>query len=114
MPSRRPRLASAARRSGTAAAAREARRSGTTAAAREARGSGTAIATGRPQKGDTYYQAHLMVDSHVNEDRIDEEGQTLVPVVVDGNFTRQQDRHHPDYWIHQFLDSKYITDDEEK
>jgi hypothetical protein len=26
--------------------------------------------------------------------------------------TRQQDC-HPDYWIHQFLNSKYITDDEE-
>ena len=72
LPSRRPRSASAARRSGTAAAACEARRSGTVAAG------------GRPQKGE--YQANhiIMVDSHVNKDRIDEEGQTLVPVVVDG------------------------------
>ena len=54
LPSHRPRSASAARRSGTAAAAREARRSGTVAAG------------GRPQKGE--YQAHHMVmkkDKHL-------------------------------------------------
>lgn len=56
----------------------------------------------------------LLVESVVivNEDRVDEEGQAIVPAVVDGNFTRQEDN-DPRYWIEKFLPSTKITNNEE-
>ena len=57
---------------------------------------------------------HLLVESVVivNGERVDEEGQVIIPVVVDGNFTRHKDS-DPRYWIEKFLPSNKITNNEE-